>query len=145
MGTAFATALEAHLAIEVAGRENAVHDRRVVPIMDVGQVVRQGDVYIHRVADGHKRGAMRRGEDARQVAVGNTVGARHYAMSPSVAYDGVVAPDWCDQQTTAIGPVIASPDRWTLTHPEHAHVEFPAGTYQVTHQIDTRTMRRVQD
>ena len=113
---------------------------RHIESMEISQVVRQGDVYLHRVKDKHKRGAIR---TSRQLAPGVTMGSRHVAEGDVTIYEGTTDPP----KTTRleIGPVIVALDRFTVTHPEHAHYSLPSGTYQVTYQLDPRTNQRVQD
>ena len=108
----------------------------------------QGDVYVHRVADDHPRGAML---GTRQVAVGTNAGARHVAEGDGVRVHAGVSlppdltcPDWARPEDM-LGPVVVAGGPWTLTHPEHAHHALPAGTWQVTYQLDFSTRRRVQD
>jgi hypothetical protein len=135
------TAAEAHEQIERQAKTNAVPEVRRIRAIEVGKVVRQGDIYLHRVEAAHLKGKRRKD---RQLALGNTMGSRHVAEAPAECYEGVQLPSWCDERTF-LGPLIKSEKRFTVTHPEHAHVELPAGTYQVTHQMDARTMERVRD
>lgn len=134
------TAEEAIAHVEGEARKRAVHEVRVFVKVAPGEIIRQGDVYIHRVPDGHAKGAER---TDRQLAIGTSRGSRHVAELPSVVYEGVTAPPGC--RSTLLGPRIVSGERFVVTHPEHAHVSLPAGHYQVTHQMDARTMRRVED
>lgn len=127
--------------IEREAVANKVAETRVVKTIDVGQVVRQGDIYVHRVAAAHKRG---RALTDRQLAVGATQGSRHVAEAPARVFEGTTAPEWC-QPGALLGPCVVARRRLTISHPEHAHLSLPAGTYQVTHQRDARTGGRVQD
>ena len=117
--------------------------------MEIGSVVHQGDVYVHRLPDDWPCGE-RIGADSVQVALGTGNGARHMAEGPVEVYsfrqlpDGVMAPAGV-QAGTIGGPVIKAKGPWSLTHPEHAHHRLPKGTYGVTYQYDPRTMRRVID
>lgn len=135
------TAAEAHEQIERLAKTNAVPEVRKVRAIEVGKVVRQGDIYLHRVEPTHLKGKRRKD---RQLALGNTMGSRHVAEGSAECFEGVQLPSWCDERTF-LGPLIKSEKRFTISHPEHAHVELPAGTYQVTHQMDARTMERVRD
>jgi hypothetical protein len=114
-------------------------ETRFIKKIDLNQVVRQGDIYIHKVATDWKVGKP----VSNQLAMGSTKGSRHFAESPAKCYEGVDAPQY--MTNTLLGPVIQSTDRFTISHPEHAHISLPAGTYAVTHQMDARTLRRVQD
>ena len=109
----------------------------------VGKIVRQGDIYAHRVNGTHPMGEALQ---TRQLAVGVTQGSRHMAESkPTVKiYAGKKLPEWC-AEGTFLGPVIVATERFTITHPEHAHIELPAGCFQITHQMDARTLDRVRD
>jgi hypothetical protein len=113
---------------------------RRIEAMQIGQVVRQGDVYIHRVSADHPKGDKLK---SRQLAVGSTKGARHVAEPPAAVYQGIMPPPDCD--STLLGPRIDSERRFTISHPEHPDFSLPAGAYQVTHQMDARTMKRTQD
>jgi len=141
METKVKDAAQAHEEIERLAKANAVPEVRRIKTMEIGKVVRQGDIYLHRVEGQHARGKKLR---SRQLALGNTAGSRHIAETPSKVFEGTTLPGWCDQRTF-LGPLVESDKPFTVTHPEHAHVELPAGTYQVTHQMDARTMERVQD
>lgn len=133
-----------------AMRETTDPQLRVCRRIEIGQNVQQGDVYLWRVADTHPRGKQR-AEGERQVAVGTTIGARHVAEGDAIAvFEGKQLPEGVKFQNSnanqaCLGPVVAAPEGLTLTHPEHAHFRMPAGTYQVTYQIDERTQRAVQD
>lgn len=110
-------------------------------------VIHQGDVYLHRVADGHPRG---KALGTRQVAVGTTVGSRHIVDGPVSVYEGKAlppgfkVPDWTTAQEM-LGPLVVADEPFTLTHPEHSHHELPSGCWQVTYQADYSTRQRVQD
>lgn len=134
-------AIQAHEEIERLAKANAAPEVRRIKDIAVGKVVRQGDIYLHRVDADHPKGKARKD---RQLALGTTMGSRHVAESPAKVFEGAAAPTWCDQRTF-LGPLIVAEKRFTVTHPEHAHVCLPAGTYQVTHQMDARTMERVKD
>jgi hypothetical protein len=140
MATKQVTAIEAH---ERLAKEAAMHttELRRVPSIKHGQAVRQGDIYIHRVAREHPHGAEAK---SRQLAIGETQGSRHIAESPATVFVGTALPKWC-ADGTFVGPCIVSEEPFTITHPEHAHVELPAGVYQITHQSDARTLDRVRD
>ncbi len=117
---------------------------REIETIEIGQAVRQGDIYLHRVSDAHAHGALRRGGDARKLAIGNNANSRHVAEDPAVCFEGTTLPSWC-QAGTFLGPLVKSPDRFTVSHPEHAALSLPGGIYQVTHQMDARTLDRVAD
>lgn len=135
------TAVEVYGRIEREAAEKAVQEIRTIKDIEIGKSVRQGDIYIHRIADDHPHG---KASKSRQLAIGNTPGSRHIAEAPSKVFAGVKAPDYC-RQGTFLGPLVVSTERFTVSHPEHAHVSLPAGAYQVTHQMDAMTMQRVKD
>jgi len=113
----------------------------------IGEVIHQGDVYLHAVADTHPRGELL---GTRQVAVGNTVGARHIVEGNVKVYAGVKYPNWVkdpegSQPNAILGPVVVVESEAVLTHPDHAHHTLRVGLYQVTYQYNPRTMRTVQD
>jgi hypothetical protein len=56
----------------------------------------------------------------------------------------VTPPEWADA-AQMLGPVVVACGPWTVTHPKHSHHDMPAGTYQVTYQLDRQTHRRVED
>lgn len=120
--------------------EKNVPEVRRIDKMEVGQVVRQGDIYIHCVDASHERG---RRVFTRQLVHGVTNGSRHIALEPSYIFNGTKLPEWAP--TALIGPVVESKERVLITHPEHAHYDLPAGTYQITYQRDIRTGDAVKD
>lgn len=141
METKLKDAAAAHAEIDRLAKANAQPEVRRIVEIAIGQVVRQGDIYIHAVEPDHKGGEKL--ED-RQLALGNTQGSRHIAEAPASIFAGTTLPAWCDRRTF-LGPLVKSQKRFVVAHPEHAHVSLPAGTYQITHQMDSRTMQRVQD
>lgn len=133
-------AVEAQELIQEKAKELAIQDKRTVLKMEVGQIVRQGDIYIHCVSGDHRRGAELK---TRQLAMGESMGSRHIAEGAAKTYQGTNAPGWAE--TDLLGPCIVSELPFTISHPEHAHIDLPAGIYQVTHQMDARTRKRVID
>lgn len=135
-------------AVERVAKAAADTETRTTRRIEVGSVVHQGDVYLHRVDDGHKRGDKL---GTRQVAVGTTVGSRHVVEGDGVSvFAGVALPAWVTARAefgaaAYLGPVVVAEESFVLTHPEHAHHALPAGTYQVTYQVDETTRRRVAD
>ena len=123
--------------------EKAIQSERVVHRMEVGRVLRQGDIYIHRVADDHPHGKeIARGKI--QLALGQSVGQRHFLVGDLVAYEGTKPPPTC-KPDIMLGPCVVVRKRAANTHPEHAHASLPPGTYQIEHQLNWRTRQRVQD
>lgn len=101
---------------------------------------RQGDVYVTMLKK-KPAGLVPYLDPNRQVAVGVSLGSRHcVSVGPELFQDP-------KNKDPLVGPVIVASERWTLTHPEHADVCLPSGTWQVTFQRDlAREERaRVQD
>lgn len=122
--------------IEAAAKTHSP-EVRMVRTMAVGEWFRQGDVTVTRIAAPTSVGAVR---GSRQVAVGTSLGSRHVAEGEDVAVLERPSAGELD------GPYVrAAGQRWTLAHPEHAHVSFPAGDYAVGYQLDMTTQRRVAD
>lgn len=105
------------------------------------QIGRQGDVYIHKVADDHPRGKV---TAERQVAIGTTLGSRHVVADGPTLYEPITAPNYM-QGWRLLGQVVEATEDWWLTHPEHPNAVFGPGVYQITWQLDARTMRQVAD
>ena len=125
----------------------ATNDVRIIDKIEVGQAVRQGDVYITRIESFVKKDYKPTSET--KLAPGNTPGSRHFIEQTS----GIKV--WASNKTENIvsnnsgfyclGPVIEAATSFKVTHPEHAHFYLPEGTYQVSYQVDPATMRRVLD
>ena len=113
---------------------------RRIETMEVGQVVRQGDIYIHRVKEDHPAGEETKN---RQLAMGETQGSRHIIDGECQIFVGTTAPNWAPR--ALLGPLVRLFKRGSVTHPDHAHVDLPAGTFQITHPMDARTLERVRD
>jgi hypothetical protein len=141
------TAQEALESIQSAAT-SADPEVRIARRRELGSVLHQGDVYLHRVPDNHPRGALL---GTMQIAVGTTIGSRHVVEGSKVSvYAGVRYPDGFTEPAgcapnALLGPVIVAEEDYTLTHPEHAHHRSPAGVDQVTYQFDARTMLAVAD
>lgn len=110
---------------------------RVIKSIKIGDAVRQGDIYIRRVDPKHAKGGLLK---TLQLAPGSNSGSRH-CVEGAECYAGAD-----EKINNAVrGPVIVAKDRFKVTHPEHAHFDLPKGTYQVTYQLDARTLQRVRD
>lgn len=149
--------MDAKMLIEKIAAEAATNrnEPKFVRVMHIHDIVRQGDVYVECIVEpipGKLRGHN-------QVAVGNTVGSRHvatcgvaqekeggrgkpsetlkvYELSPTRGFGMIIG---------AAGVYVHSTERWTLTHPQHANITFPAGWYRVGYQLDMNTQRAVLD
>lgn len=101
-----------------------------------GSVERQGDVYVEHVADDAPRGKPTLN---RQLAPGNSKGSRHVVEGEGVEiYES-------RGKSILEGPLFYAPNGCTVTHPEHADVDLPDGTYRAAYQLDPRTRARVAD
>jgi hypothetical protein len=127
--------------IENEAETTKVAKDRYFPLMNVGEIVRQGDIYIHKVEDKHPHGDER---SDRQLAQGFSQGSRHIAESPCRVYEGTT-PAKSSVGQVFLGPFIQSDCEFTISHPQHANVTLGAGSYQVTHQLDIKTLKRVID
>lgn len=139
--------LDAVMAEIDQAAEGALHEVRYLETAAAGDVIRQGDVYLVRVAKTSTervRGGPWRG--GAQVADGASVGARHIAMGPGLRLVEVAPYEIPGVDRTALfGPLVEAEGRWALTHPEHADCSLPAGCWQVLYQSDPRTRRAVMD
>jgi len=101
----------------------------------VGSVSHQGDVIFVAIPT---LPASAKPRTNRQVADGSTQGSRHVVERGDV-YDGLPAEivllirqaTGCDVDARYVGPVFVAPSDPTehdVTHPEHGHQGFPAGT-----------------
>jgi len=109
---------------------------RYVNEMAINQFIQQGDIYIQRVEKIEKGKKI---HDL-QLAPGTTKGSRHILAD----FKGDIYTREGDALT---GPAIEAKERFTLTHPEHAHYSLPAGKYVVTYQRDfeQEQIQRVRD
>lgn len=117
----------------------AIKDTRTVHAINVGQFVRQGDVYIERIP---KLSGWNQTEN-RQLAPGTSQGSRHMVVGEVDVFEcpntsGVTSGRLAGPQLDARAP-------FRVGHPEHADMELPAGCYQVWYQTDPRTNKRVLD
>ena len=114
---------------------------RVISTHQVGKVVRQGDIYLHMVADTHEHGKKIKGN---QLVPGTSKGSRHTVDNADL-FEGTTLPEWVTEERVVCGAFIRVTKRTVNRHPEHADNELPEGCYQVTHQMDARTWKKVID
>ena len=118
------------------------HEIRVIKSMKIGQGYRQGDIYIYRVADDHPHGKK---VGSHKLAIGEGEGSNHFAEGEIELFEGTTLPDFL-ARGTFLGPLIKAPKGFKNTHPKHAHcIIEQGGTFQVTHQMEARTLQRVAD
>lgn len=135
--------LETIKEIEQKAKELNKNDTRIVKNLPIGRVVRQGDIYVHHIAKNHPVGEEVK---IRQIADGFTMGARHILRGDVQVFIGKKLPHYVNSRWPIGYAFKVGPEGAVLTHPEHAHIEFcDEGLYQVTHQMDMRTMQRVAD
>ena len=106
--------------------------------------VRQGDVYLWRVADKSGVGAPIANY---QLAPGTSQGSRHVVEGDARVYEHAGANSkYVDPGAALFGPtLVVGKDCATVTHPEHAHIRLGPGKWQVTYQMDAMTRQRVID
>lgn len=142
---------------QVAEREDIVNDApKLFADFPVGSVSHQGDVIFVAIASLPKSANPRQN---RQVADGGTQGSRHvvdrgdvYDCDAAEVARMIINATKCEVDARYIGPVFVSPAEPTehdVTHPEHGHQGFPAGTviacvFQRNLDAEQREMR-VQD
>jgi hypothetical protein len=128
---------------------NPLGEMRVIDDKDflVGKHVRQGDLYIIRMDPSTFDKTKYKVTQNRQLAPGSTKGSRHTVTDAVTVYAPVKEQEVLRQNDgfTMLGPVVESKERFSVDHPEHAAMSCPAGTYQISYQIDPITQRKVQD
>lgn len=118
-------------------------ETRNVKNIPIGKAIRQGDVYIHRVSDNHPVGDLL---SIRKIADGTSIGSRHILIGDVKVYQGVQLPNYVNKLWPFGYAFDVGKEGCTITHPEHAHIDICVeGRYQVTHQMDMVTMRKVSD
>lgn len=135
------TAIEVMSQIEEAAKSHQPDVRRAAT-MKVGEVARQGDVYLERIEG--PLGDWKATKE-RQLAPGTSKGSRH-VVAASVDCRILEAPGRDPLQ----GPCIISKSRLLVEHPEHGHLDLPPGCYAVSYQRQyarerAEELRRVQD
>lgn len=151
MTTTTMTAHQAHEAVAEAGK-SPDKDLRYVRELAVGQWIRQGDVMLLRIAKRPDCYATK--TTNHQLAPGTSKGSRHIVDGPVTLHTAPEAdarsaiaklPGTTTSRLLLPGPCVDASERFTLTHPEHAHHSLPAGVYVTIYQLDSRSMRRVED
>jgi hypothetical protein len=106
----------------------ASDDERAIKTMDVGDEVRQGDVYLTMIK-ANPDNAMEVHNPSKQLAPGQTQGSRHCLRSlAGLKIFKLLAPGPLD------GPIIVADQPFTVEHPEHGDRTLPDGTFAVTYQ-----------
>lgn len=132
------TAEQVRQQIERAAQQASPRLRKVA-VIQPGEAIRQGDIYVVRIAKAPKQVGMLTAN--RQLAPGQTRGSRHVVEGELKVYE---APE---RGSPLEGPVVVATKAFRVTHPEHAHFELPAGTYRVLYQRDfsREELERVYD
>lgn len=129
-------------------RESAKHmpEVRVVAGMKVGEVVRQGDIYIERVPSIRGQG---KAVESRQLAPGTSKGSRHILAESAAVKLFEAQPELESRAGFQVGPAIEALGDVTVTHPEHAWIKIVGDKmkrcYQVWFQADFARKERAQD
>ena len=139
-------------AIQKSAEKMHAAETQRIETASVGDVVRQGDLYLvclESLPPGQKM--------ARQLAPGNTQGSRHVAEGQCAVYQpsepaavakliGTVCRG-SEVPHQLIGPLVKCHGETTITHPEHGHRILPAGTVWATvyQRAYAEEVRRVQD
>lgn len=133
--------------------ESIINDApKLHTLFEPGTVSHQGDLMIVAIA---ALPASARPRENRQLAIGNTQGARHilergevYDADPQDIARCIKAANGCEVPVDFIGPVFVSPPDPTendLTHPEHGNQGFPAGAVcAVVYQVNLDEQQRRQ-
>lgn len=131
------TATEVHDGVQAAAMQ-ASPATRVVEAMLPGQAIRQGDIYLIRLAAIPPN--LPPVAPGRQLAPGTTRGSRH-CVDGSVSLYEIPGAGRLD------GPLVVATERFRVTHPEHAHFSLPPGAYQVRYQRNfaVESIERVMD
>lgn len=140
------TALEAHNLIKQYC-ETEFKETRFIEKIKLGEYGRQGDIYLVSIDDFDKNLYTLRTNGDRQLTPGNTQGSRHLVDEGVEIWDLKTPsrPVKTPRGYMLKGAVIRSKDFFAQPHPEHADFNYHGGTYQVCHQVDLRTMKRVID
>lgn len=142
-------AIETLKEIKKVAKQNQNRDevRKVKRVKDlkVGECYRQGDIYVFKVADDYPVGKE---VQRNQIADGVSLGARHNLVGEFTIYEGKKLPEFIDENhQICLGYCFDILKEGAInTHPEHDNFIFEqTGRFQVIHQIDMRTKRRVMD
>lgn len=137
------TPMQAHERIAASARA-PLTETRVVSKIAVGEFVRQGDVYLERIASLTEGWTK---TDNRQLAPGTSPGSRHVVGAGPALF---VSPEMTPRENVGrtvrlLGPQIEAKEAFVLEHPEHAHMALPAGCYQSSYQLDFQQQQAVRD
>lgn len=129
------TAVNAYLKVQRAAEQIRNDERAVIGTMSIGDVVRQGDLYI--VSIGGLPRTWRRLKSP-QLAPGHTQGAHHVLLGNFEIYEPdpehaltliarALAPRKFESYVPLIGPVFRTLGPVEVDHPEHGNRLLPGG------------------
>lgn len=122
--------------IERAAKKETA-ELRFVRTCQEGDEIRQGDIYLYPV---EVSAPLSKKLATKQLAPGTTQGSRHIVEGNVELFDAKM-------RDPLVGPIVVAKERFTVTHPEHAHISLPSGTYECRYQQDfeAEEIRRVAD
>ena len=109
--------------------ETHSNEDRFVRTVQMGQIIRQGDIYVERVKDNISKGKE---TQELQLAPGTSKGSRHILVKDPGNLKVYENPT----NDPLDGPIIQAKKRFALNHPEHPNFSIPSGTYKITYQRD---------
>lgn len=127
---------------------NPLGEMRFVEEIEIGQAIRQGDLYAIRIEEIPEDAVK---VETNQLVAGTSLGSRHTVGEGVEVFKGtnygqvIIVSHKPKEVGYVVGYMTRSADRFPNDHPEHAHNSLPAGCYQWIQQLDTRTMKAVQD
>lgn len=131
---------------KIKGAARHMPEVRVIKGMKIGQVVRQGDIYVERISVIQGKGASVK---SRQLAPGTTKGSRHIVGESETVTLWKSSPSLDGKAAFQIGPAIEAKGDCTITHPEHAWIKIIGGKvtqfFQVWFQADFGRKERAKD
>lgn len=145
------TATKAFVQVQHDAEKIKNDETATVGTMSLGDVVRQGDLYLIAIPC---LPATRKQHDGRQLAPGTTQGSRHVALTGEIfdcSVEEVIllirsALPEALVHPALIGPCVLGAVAIELDHPEHGNRILPPGAYAVVYQRQfTEEARRVLD
>ena len=147
------TAEKALVSVQASAEAIRNDETAVLETMSLGDVVRQGDLYVVAVK-AIPRGA--RPTTERQLVPGSTQGSRHtlqgkcsvFTTKPEAAMVAIREAVGRNLELfpQLLGPMFRCPQPVELAHPEHGNRILPAGCYATVYQrAFAEEIRRVQD
>lgn len=132
--------IEAYEKIASFSRKSKNAPRNISKDHPMGSPIRQGDIYLVRIETPKDLDENYKVFKDNQLAPGMSSGSRHI-----VTGKGITLFKKIENNVVTDGPIIVADKEFTITHPEHAHFNVPAGTWKVTYQLDFISKNRVKD